>query len=1163
MKIESFTKRSRRATLLMSVAVLPLAVSALNSTASASDWTSTFWGGPFPIISDPLIADFTAGGTVTVNIDNTFNSSVTTNTALVGNSVYNVTGAGTINSPLYGIWSTFDSTSTAVIDGKIIAAGNGLGFNTVLGTVGDQTISGVGSVDAGGYGLWLVDDKGKIDVSGLNGGIKAGSNAIYAISTTGDQTYEVIGPIESTLGYGIAASSLTGDITADGKGASSIKAAIDGVYLNTVSLTAGLGNITVQNYTEIKGGNNGVTANFGTGGTLGDVLVTNNGDISGTIRNGIETYTFGNTTITGNGLVDGAINGIAANFAWASPGDVLIDQQKNVTGGGTGSGIVAGSGVGDIDITATAETKGGTGIWAVSTLGGNVSADGGGTGKLTGTTVDGIRINTSSAVAGSGLATVENFTAGISGLNNGVTVNFATGGTLGDVSVINNGDIKGDTRNGIETYTFGNTTITGNGEVNGAINGIAANFAWASPGDVLIDQQKNVTGGGTGSGIVAGSGVGDIDITAGGITKGGTGIWALASLGGDVSITVNNHVIGTTLDGILSSTTTGNQTIKIDSPAVVEGLVYGLVTSTTGGIATTNNTGIIQNTQDALGASSTAGFQAVWLGTGNNILNNNAGGKVIGGITDSSIGVFNNNAGGIWIPSLLNAQTAVSTNNNAGIINVRQGATVGVGVTNNLSGGLVDLTYGGTSPLATDYFYTYDYNAASGSISKFNVDFTLANGLGTEALADDHSSNGLGTADTIGSIANPTPGAGAKISLVNVGAPGVATSGSIALILPGAGPAGMVDPTLAGLPTLVQSSNYVFDAGSDPSSGAVKVVLQEDAFGGVHLRWAPNITAESLGGFAGGTLGDADSAGASIAGAAAAGGVGGAGAGGGAAGSQIGDIAASNAFNQSGPSGGSVCGDGSRKTAWIGGDGASTDFDGGGSGSSINGAFGLDYDLSQDACGRFAIGGFGTIGHGTSSFASGSSNTDSLGAGAYARFSAGQGLYGLGLVAIGSGDTEMTNNVFGSTAKQNSTGLMGMAAIGYATRMTDTSSFDMRGYVSQTSVDGDGFTDSAGIVVSGSKANFTTVGAEAKVSVDLTQDTTAFLGAGIRHVSIDQSMTAFGITVAGSTSADFANIEAGLRHALADNITVSASATGDFSKSSDSLGAKVGLAIKF
>ena len=232
-------------------------------------------------------------------------------------------------------------------------------------------------------------------------------------------------------------------------------------------------------------------------------------------------------------------------------------------------------------------------------------------------------------------------------------------------------------------------------------------------------------------------------------------------------------------------------------------------------------------------------------------------------------------------------------------------------------------------------------------------------------------------------------------------------------------------------------------------------------------------------------------------------------------------------------------------------------------GWNFNSAMGLDFDVTPDACGQVAVGAFGSFGSTATSFNSGSSETDSKGFGTYARFAPGNGLYATTLVAANWGDTDMTNNVFGSTASQNSVGLMVNGSVGYATALGDGASFDIHAFASRAWIDGDGFTDSAGIVVDGSEADITAIGVVATLSYDISEATSTFLSGGVRHVTMEQSMTAFGIEVSGKAKADYASVEAGLRYKLTDNAALSFSGTGDFSKDSESWGGRLGLAIKF
>ena len=877
---------------------------------------------------------------------------------------------------------------------------------------------------------------------------------------------------------------------------------------------------------------------------MGDVLVTNNGDITGTVRNGVETYTFGNTTITDNGDVTGAINGIAANYAWASPGDVTISGNKNITGGGAGSGIVAGTGTGNIDISAGAITSGGTGIWAVSSLGGNVIADGAGTGTLTGTTVDG------ALVQALGNATVSNF-ATVTGARNGIYVLGTGAGTT--------------------------TDIQGNGLI-GGITGTALNGIVVGP-----------TIGATNIGTTATNGV---------ITGGVNGIWVNGSVG-PVAIVVDKDVTGTTLNGIIATTTTADITIDIGAGATVQGLLDGVATGTTTGTSTTTNEGIVKNIADT-GAADTAGLIAYQAIAGTNVLNNT--GDVIGGITTAGITTtFNNDASGLWIPSLVNAAAAPTDINNAGTINVRTGNTIGLQATTTLtnsSGGVIDMTYGGSGAPANakDTLNVLNFTPASGSKIKMNVDFNEANNSGTEGVVDDHSSNGKGTADTIlvwyGLGGKATPQATSVVDMAFVGTAATGTSGSIALVNAVAG--GLKDPGLGGFATMIASSKYVMAA--DPSTGAVIYKLVEDSNGGVYLQWAPNVSAASLGAFGGAVAAASDSgtsgagaggspAGISVGSAIASStagfnGVGGLGlsggpSGGGAAG-HVADMAAADAMspdqglNYGGGSlkdGGPVasgCNSSRSRGAWVTGEVSRSNYDGGGDGRSDNVSGGIETSLNTEdpGCRKVAVGVFGYHGNSDTSWQNGSSKTDTDGVGAYVRMSSPMGLYGSLLGAVGWSDSDLTNAVYASTASKDATNYMGVATLGIVSRLSAVAYADFRAYVAYGTSNGDGFADSQGIVVDGTNDDVVTVGGSVGLYAAIAPTATAFVRGGVKWAQVDSSITAFGITQSGSVDEVAGSVEAGI-NATADNVSFGASGFGDVSESMTGYGGRAQLGVKF
>jgi hypothetical protein len=941
--------------------------------------------------------------------------------------------------------------------------------------------------------------------------------------------------------------------------------------VNLSNTVAGNSAVVVTSYDDIININNGVSVNglvldgvYNVNVTGGVTNINGAGTFNGA-RNGIWTTTPGNVNIGTAGGPVGAITGGSNGLVVTESIGTTIANLTSAKGT-AGYGIWTVSSTGDQTFTATGAVSGTTGQYLNSGTG-NISTDGKGSGTLTGTVLDGALVSTL------GNATVNNY-ATVEGLRNGIWVAGTGVGTTTNVQ--GNGLVGGVTGTALNGIVVGATlgatnigTTATNGVIQGGVNGIWVN---GTVGNTAIVTDKNVTGT-AGDGIISGTTTGSNSVTSNGGTIKGA-LWGILDLSGtgNVAVDLNNTTVLGNAAVEASTAGAGTVTTDIDAASQLIGNTWGYVTTTGTGAGVTNNAGLIKTTNDNGLTGDTGLVATVWVKAGtNNTINNLASGKIYGGITDGGLNTVLNNAG-IWDAALANAMNATSTINNTGTINIRTGSTVGVGVTNNLAGGLVDLTYGGTSPNATDTLYTYGYNALAGSMTNFNVDFTLANGSGVGDTGDDHSSTGLGTADTIRSVANPTPAAAATINLVNVGGPVIGTSGSIALILPDANIAGMVDPGLGGLATLIPSANYIYGSGN-PSTGAVKVVLQEDAFGGLYLRWAPNITAASLGGFLGGPLGGGTSGGGAVSG--GAGGLAGMGAslsggpGGGGVAGGIADSASSAAGNSQNCVVAKDAMDGTYSNAnhaWLSGTGSTSSFDGGATGWDAGAAVGLEHDLGGAAgigCGNLAVGIFGNFGSfGTDSATSAIDGT-AKGGGIYAKASSQSGLYASVMLGGNWSDANMTNAVFGSTAKQSSFGKLATASVGYATKLTETLGMDARVFGTIAHNEGDGFTDSAGITVDYTKADITAFGVLTGLNANLSGNTTAFVRGGLKWMTVDQEASAFGIVVSGQAKAFVKSVEAGFESQVGDGATLSGSAFGDFTKDSTSYGGNVSLVFKF
>jgi hypothetical protein len=1141
--------------------------------------------------------------------------------------------AGSIKSGLTGILVQNFSTANAVVDGlgtgEVTATLEaGISGNQLIG--GDLTVKnfkGAAGISGFSYGVYAdIDPAGDFNVVD-NGNIKGGEGIIGLSNLGGNLTVTGNADITGTLIDGTRLwTNGGGNVKVNNNG--NIKALQDGVEVWTGADALGVGgDIEVKGNKDITGtvvdGVRAWSNNLGLGGNVtiasnGKILGGNDGAAAVVGGDGIITIEK-NTSLTG-GLGQG-VDTLAAT------GATVVNQNGHIKGFG---GVNSVSTAGAITIAKNTGIEGlaGHGVNAVSTSG-NIRVDL--NNDISGAVLAGAT-GVNAVTAGTGTITVTNQTS-ITGFAEAVQTLAADGATLvenngflhstgfwgvdaaslaGDIAITNNNGIKGDAGDGVWVHSVtGALKVNNNKDVKGAFNGIVATTL-----SKAIDIQGNgdITGTAT-NGIYATNvnAVINIGNTArNGVITGGpvgivNGIFAANAGTGANIISVNKNVTGSLGAGwgILSTTANGNNTVGVEADAIIRGnaaleattIGTGVVTTTiaaaalvegttwgyvqTSGISATPsaafNNGTIKTTADTGAASLAGSALAVYVKGGlNNIIDNTSTGKIIGGFTTAGTNMtLVNEAGGVWDPSLLNVFAATNdVVNNAGLINVRTGWTTFAILEqlNNKATGVIDMRYGAAGQLdALSNIVALD--SAAGSTLKFDVDFASATDLFS---ADNHTSYGKGGADTIFAI-SATAASAVKVDLKYLNRATqnslIATSGSIALIDAGTGllTSGMADPGLGGLPTLIPSANYVFAGDGDPSSGAVKIVLQEGPAGGLYLRWAPNITAATLGAFSGGgAVGDPAAAGANMGGAGAgiSGGAGGGmgpggGASGGGASGQVADIAAANASGNGGQSGGASCGDGRRNNGFVTADGGKTNYKGSTKGWSTNGAIGVEHDVSPDACGQVAFGAFADVGASSTSSATGSADLTTKGVGVYARAGNTTGLYATALAAANWGDSEMVNNIFGSTAEQTSFGYVGNLSAGYAAKINDATTLDFRGYVSSGHVTGDGFTDTAGIVVDGSEAKMTAVGAMIGLETAFTDDLSGFVRGGVRHVWLQQSMTAFGIKVSGKNEADFAGVEAGLNYKLSNSGVLSISGNTDFSKTSKTYGGKITATFRF
>jgi hypothetical protein len=916
----------------------------------------------------------------------------------------------------------------------------------------------------------------------------------------------------------------TSDVILDGTGGGSIASGRTALFITGYPvLGEPVPEISVANFDSIVGGGTSIWIVSDDG----NVSVQNIGQVgdANSAVDGIfvDALSGGAIDIGGSGII-GSIQGGDDGIETYTNGDATTTiNVSDVTGGDMG--IYSRGESGDISISVSGAVEG-TNTNAIDIIGttGNIAVDGNGAATAK-AGVWGIRAETEG-----GNIDLRKFANVDSG---GIAIEARSAG--GDISIteigvaggINSANDDGIHANG--EFADGNLVISGNGAITAGDDGIEA-YTHGS-GSLSISASSGITA--NDFGIYARSIDGDMNI----------------EVGADVAVTGKNT---TGMD--VTAAGSGSTTIDIASGGIVEGAGWGLVTGTD---ATVNNMGVVRTIDDT-GAADNAGLgDALWSWIGTTTFNND--GTILGQIHSDGIGLtLNNGASGAWYAGT-DANTFDGTMDvvaNSGKIFIREGSTSFVGLEefHNLGGGIVDLAYGGS---ATDSLTVYNLASDAGSEFTFDFDASVANGAGT---GFDDSDDGMGTADTIVVAGNATPEAGTIVNINSVAGDPAGLTGSVSLIYTGTN---LAAPTPGA--TIMSSDYYVFGS-NGLTTGATAYYLVDDGLGGVYLQWAPNLTASSMGAFAGGSLSSGKAGGfAGVLASAAFGGVGGVGGtggpnGGGAVG-VVGDLAAGNAGAGSDASSDS-CG----MNIWTHSDRTSTNGNGNAGALSVSTTAGVELDLNSmfdTDCGRLVVGAFGGYGWMNGDWNGGSTTGSSYMAGGYFRFSSESGFYASLLGALSQADADISNRIFGSTAQQDSSGLVGVATAGFVLPIGTADHFDFRGFASQGLVDGDGFKDSSGIVVDGTTSRLTTLGISAGYFRDFDEDVRGYVTAGMKQVRVERSVSAFGVEMDGSTNETYGSVSAGLNAKVSDNASFDASVFSEFSRFTQSIGGHVGLSVKF
>ncbi len=646
---------------------------------------------------------------------------------------------------------------------------------------GLNTVTGAGAISGGTFGIdaQATVALGAVTVSG--GGATtstgAGSTVINAHVTAGAGAVIVSrsGLTENTsvavaASHGINATNAGSGIVDVDSGAVTLNTASTGTAINAVS--TGAGNVTVNNAGAVNGGQRGIfasttgagTVTIGVDAAIGTMTAPTGSAIRTTAVTGTTTISGGNN-VTGNGIgilstsTGGAIDiqglgvvtsnlliGIQAQSAGGAVTIGNITANGNISGGGS-DGIKVNSATGTVNIglaaTTSTVTGGIDGIEVDTTTMGNVVILR--TGLITGTTGDGINVNSTGATniqigedmpGGTGIGDVTGGNQGIQVRTAGVgTITIDVAGTVTGVtdgilatavngnidielggmgSVISAGIAAGEA---IDAQTIGTGTITihGNsGTVVGATDGINALTAGTL---IDINTLTSVTGN-AGSGIVANTGAGAGNITVTNVLTvlgtGGSGISAGAGIG-DISITgsgTTGNIVGNTAFGIVAGVA-GAGTIDIQGNGGISGGTTGIrATGQTGDITIGNTTangnirGLLSNgitTTTTTGTTSIG--QNTTLSTVRGLINGINASSTSGAVIILRSGTITGDAvDGINVTTSGNIQVGTAAGAGTGIGDVIGGTVAGVGNarTATLGDDGIDITNTGAGTITVD-----------------------------------------------------------------------------------------------------------------------------------------------------------------------------------------------------------------------------------------------------------------------------------------------------------------------------------------------------------------------------------------------------------------------------------------------------------------------------
>ena len=391
----------------------------------------------------------------------------------------------------------------------------------------------------------MIDSSGG-SVTGGREGINVFNTGTGGISiTTADVTSS--GDISTGISARLTNSTATGDIMIDSSGGS-----VTGTGQSINASNSGTGgiSITTANVTSSGDISIGISARLTNMTASGAVMIDSSGGSVTGGREGINVFNTGTGDVTiSGGSVTGGTVGIRA--ITVGGGNILISGAHTVSG--NISGIIAESNGGDISIQGVGATNGvtstaGNGISANATTsdgaGGNINIGGmTALGAVTSTAGNGIYAQTDGTDS---TITIDASDGAVMGGMNGIRIrNGATGASAISITTA---DVTGTGQRGINAFLNNSSgtsdiSITANGAVMGGRDGIFVRNDTTGAGGISITT-ADVTGTdqrGINAFLYAPDGTGDLNITTNGTVIGSTvGIYTFNDSSGATNITVSS-----------------------------------------------------------------------------------------------------------------------------------------------------------------------------------------------------------------------------------------------------------------------------------------------------------------------------------------------------------------------------------------------------------------------------------------------------------------------------------------------------------------------------------------------------------------------------------------------------------------------------------------------